>query len=702
MRLSIFPAVLTLAFWCVQSSVAIAAVATQSADGVCVRDDASGLFVPTGRKGLCASADYGSTRLTQRLDHGLVLTLLTESYQNSARVDPYGKPLLRTSDPTALVIYCPSVHVHPDTGRPTAACMSDPEAMIPGPEAFVGLASVTARLTRDEHGRMSCPGSLRVTGELTDPFGARYSFDSAAVLTRTGEGVCHTAFDAMNLRPIYSDGTDPASRYDRQNDPQASYQKLERAVGVIDRMTALKQDDWHALDSLAEFNDEQLAALRWFLTAEDSRLATMNRLLEADGVAWVDESGEVQGANAAEPQPAGSFVVTDTLASDIKAKINQINSRVSGIANRVNIVPVRSDVVALIDQLRGSVDLSQVRGRIEDAGAELKNIADEISERRQGLPEFVGQQDCGAGSECARFRTDLGQLFDNIETLGYAVQQLVCTQIPGINTPGIKFRVIRKVLVDNPRAPKVVLFLMSRVFQQIEDWQLNDLVETLPIDVFEAMCEEARGTQSTFALETTQVIRTSAQNSVCGVLRPEAVRIALKRTSARTGFSDWFIQQMKALFPEDQAVGVNVIAVGGGGFTVTTKGVPATLSELLIANLGMLKNQTDKVIARRDACLADEERWERDLYTCRPKIEYLTNDKGVLKDLFGYMKRQAKAIRDTDVGKEIDRAALATAARKRAETKFANSNFRGAYECICNAYQQLTLDPGEARACKGL
>lgn len=693
-----FPGWLSLVLWCVSPPGAMAAV---TADNLCVETSAAGLAIPTASAGLCASADYDSTRVVQRLDHGLVFAMLTGDQQGGAKFDSRGMPLFKSSDPTAFVVYCPAALVDAASGRPTAACMADFEAMTPGPEAFVGLASVTASLSRDGQGQIGCPGSLQVAGELTDPYGSRYAINTATVLTGSGEGPCHTAFDAMDLRPIFADGVDSSGWSDSQRGPRESYGRLERAVEVLDRMTALEEDDWHALDGLAELDDQQLAVLRWFLTADEQRLATMDELLAADGVALVDQSGNVREAAVGAAQPPGSLIVTDTLASDIKAKVNSIFNRVVGIANRVNIVPVRNDVVALIDQLRGSVDLSQLKDRIQDAGEELKDLADEIRERRQGLPDFVGQ-DCGAGSECASFREDLGQMFDNLEAIGYAVQQLVCTQIPSVETPAIKFRVIRRVLVDNPRAPKVILFLMSRILQQIEDWQLNGLVETMPIDVFEAMCEEARETELLFPAETTQAIRTSARNSVCGVLRPEIVAVALKRTAARAGFMDWMIQQMKALFPEDQTVGVNVVAVGGGGFSVTKKGTPAAISEILIANLGTLKGLVDKVASRREACLAEEERWERDLYVCRPKIEYLTNDKEVLRDLMGYVKRQAKAINSTGIRKEKDRAALATAARERAEIKFKSDNFRGAYDCICNSYQQLTLDPGEARACKGL
>ena len=667
----------------------------------CVIDSTTGYVAPIGAAGLCASTDYTSTRLVQKLDHGFVFAQLIAGPPDIARYDSYGKPVMGVSDPAALLIYCPMTHVDQTTGRPETACISDLATMTPGAEAFVGSGAVTANIAQDDSGGASCPGSIHVLGRLTDPTGARYEISTSAVSTRTSDNGCTTAFHSMDLRPTFAQGTATQVAPASLVPPQASYDRLERAVDVLNRMAATESEDWHELDGLAELDDEQLSVLRWYLAADKKNLDRMDRLLESDGVAYITGNGEVHEAASAAELPAESIIVTNTLASDIKAKVNSILNKVSNIANRVNIVPVRSDVVALIDQLRGSVDMNQVRERIADAGEQLRDFTDEVNARREGLPAFVGN-DCDGASPCARFRRDLGRMFDNLETLGYAIQQLVCTQVPSVPTAGIKFNVIRGILVENQRAPKVMLFLMSKVLAQVDDWQLDGLIDEVPIDALEAICAEARGTQSQFKLESAQVIRTSARNSVCAVLRPGAVELALKRSSARVGFMDWLIQQLKALFPEDQTIGLSVIAVGGGGFSVTTKGVPATVSEILIANLSTFKSLTDKLLARREACLNDEERWERDLYTCRPKIEYLTNDSSVQRDLLGFVKRQANAIKKTERPAEIQRAVASKAAREEAERKFENASYRASYDCICNAYQQLVLDPPDVRSCRGL
>lgn len=198
------------------------------------------------------------------------------------------------------------------------------------------------------------------------------------------------------------------------------------------------------------------------------------------------------------------------------------------------------------------------------------------------------------------------------------------------------------------------------------------------------MCNEARGTNACFKTVGTQVLRTSGKNAVCTALRPKPVGGSLKRTAARVGVLDWSVKQLDALFPEDKTIGVSVIAIGGGGFSVTRKGVPATLSEILIANLGTMKTLLEKVEARREACLGDEERWEKDLYACRPRIEYLTNDTNVLRDLFGLVQRQANAI-----GKnETSRAEQSRTARRKAEVWFAEGDYRNAYGCVCSACQK--------------
>lgn len=412
-------------------------------------------------------------------------------------------------------------------------------------------------------------------------------------------------------------------------------------------------------------------------------------------MAVLGATGSLDRMTAAGDVAPGEIIVTNGLASDIKDRVNAIYSRVVGIASRVNIVPVKTNVVALIDKLTNAIPLDQTGERITDVGEELQDFADEIRARRQGLPEFVGN-DCDAMSDCGRFRQDLGRMFDNLERVGYAIQQMVCSEIPNIQTRTIEFPVVRNILVENDRAPKIVLFLMSRILEQVNGWQLEGLVGTLPMEALEVMCIEARGTNASFSTVGAQVVRTSGKNAVCTALRPKPIGGALKRTAARVGVLDWSVKQLDALFPEDKTVGVAVIAVGGGGFSVTRKGVPATLSEILIANFGTMKSLLEKVEARREACLGDEERWEKDLYTCRPKIEYLTNDTNVLRDLFGLVQRQANAI-----GKnEKSRANQSRTARRKAEAWFAEDDFRKAYGCVCSAYQKLVVpDPRAAYTC---
>ncbi|MCH5376222.1 MAG: hypothetical protein JJ992_19810, partial [Planctomycetes bacterium] len=547
---------------CFLAPDAVSAAVDASRTDSCRTDWNSGVALPRGPAGVCVTSDYESTTFVQRLDGGIVFSLLSKAASDASAYDAAGQPVPGMKDRAARVIYCPLSHVDPATGMPDAACIADLQSMTPGPRAFTGQAAVAASLTHNEMNQVNCPGSIRVTGEVAGPDGSSYDFRSTAVVTRSGDDTCAVAYDAMELRPRFDEVVGPGPMEAAASDPYASYRRLEQAAEALDRLAATEGDGWHAVDQLAEMDDDELALMRWYLTADAQALERLDALLAADEAAIVGNAGSVRKVASTGDLAAGEILVTNGLASDIKDRVNAIYSRVVGIASRINIVPVRNDVVALIDKLRGAVDLQQIGERITDVGEELQDFADEIRARREGLPNFVGN-DCDAQSSCGRFRQDLGHMFDNLEQIGYAIQQMVCSEIPSIETRTIEFTVIRNILVEKQRAPKVVLFLMSRILDQFDGWQLDGLVGALPTDALESMCAEARGTNSlpradgTYAVRTsamndgTSVVRTSPKNSVCSVLRPESIGIRLKRSIARAALADWSVKQLDAQFPDD-------------------------------------------------------------------------------------------------------------------------------------------------------
>ena len=142
------------------------------------------------------------------------------------------------------------------------------------------------------------------------------------------------------------------------------------------------------------------------------------------------------------------------------------------------------------------------------------------------------------------------------------------------------------------------------------------------------------------------------------------LRVDLKR-------GGFIFDSISEYLKDDQTFSLNIVAVGGGGGGTDVK-LPAKPTFKLVKNLlDLLSWRIEDFLGRRDKCLAEDDRIERDLLSCTQLVEYLID----LTDARSVALRRVDEL--ADAGMSPDKTALENA------TTFAD---------LCEAYQDIVMN----------
>jgi hypothetical protein len=550
---------------CMAGSAGAAAPRPVSELPGCRVDGATGLPMPQGAKGACASGGANESLLVQRSDEGLLIVRSpkTPTY-DGAETD--GARNLTLRDATARVIFCPSSLLDFATGAPGPGCLKAADPREPGPGAFVGTGAVRAGLSIDAGGRTGCPSAARVTASVASPDGVRLALTGSIVaLQAPGRpDTCASAYDRIEL----SYG----------GDAPAAPPSVAAPADRTSRLMQLDDEQWQVVDLLLALTPQDWAALEAALSAPRSA---------APGAA--PPGGTASAGTASTGGGIAPLGFLDVINA-ILDRVNAVRSDLSSVASRI---PDRADVRALV----GQIDLSGLSAMLTNIGDTLQGLLDIAAELRNGFESF----------DAVAFRGRLDTVLGDLESVSGLSQQLLCVYDPNVTVREISLDPVRRLL---DHTPAVILYGLSRILDAADpqwDQRLGSMIDAVPPSVT-ALCNS--GAQPDLAA------RLDVESIKCSALRPAVVGGSLGTVRVASSVALMIVRFAKNHTKEEIAVTAGADVVAGGTAGTNVKNPVHTSLELWSDRLDNLKEFVKDLMELRHDCLDADKEVEHDLKDC--------------------------------------------------------------------------------------
>jgi len=445
----------------------------------------------------------------------------------------------------------------------------------------------------------------------------------------------------------------------------------------LDKLARMDTAQWELLEILLTLDDQGWMMLKQILAMPPEELDHLVRSFETTGAmagSIVDQSDPqapatpaVPGTGDAPPGTPEAALGTTYIFNQIMARVQAARDDIGGLRGRVNtLLPDQGDVRAFFQ----SIPLSNVRELLDTVKESFADVVSNLDTLRDGYDSF----------DDAQMKTDLNAFIDDLEELARLPQELNCFDDTGATVRDIDTGLIRR-LIDV--LPKVVLLAMDKMLSAFQDdWRtaVREVIDRVPMDLREGICEPATAF-NTELLEGPIMVRdrnasaalaAEASSKACSVLRKtdilgnlRFVRLTLKRISAGADSVAEFLK-------DDQVVNLTILAVGGGGAGTNVK-LPAKPLLKTVKNVSdLLEWRVGNLLSRRDECLDEDERIERDLLSCTQLAEYAAD----LTDAKDVASRRVEQLVDAGVASSSDQDAVDNA---------------DDFEELCEAYQDILL-----------
>jgi hypothetical protein len=336
--------------------------------------------------------------------------------------------------------------------------------------------------------------------------------------------------------------------------------------------------------------------------------------------------------------------------------------------------------------------LTALKDKGQTARETVQDILDFLQHRRQPLVNFVyvggdmSNPRCGTNSPCANFRTDLEDFVLDIADLK--------SKFPQIEKHGLGDGTIIIDIIDY--LPPIALFSVYEIFQRVPDWQ--DIPQNLS-DLYDEI-----GDPDAFSLEApgpTAVTATSAATRASAATAAQTASLRRGQGygygSSRHGTEDFcfkhgqgrkdpvrgnrlkaFLTHAKNLvegiaefMPEEKTI----VAAGEG----TSVKIPLQASVKGVAGaIDSIGSQLETYYSNLEQC----KKIETDVAACTKLIEYRTDD-GNRKAYWVVKGVEAAQCSYPNCPATVE------SALGEAGNRYAASDFRGAYQRICDAYTLL-------------
>jgi hypothetical protein len=120
------------------------------------------------------------------------------------------------------------------------------------------------------------------------------------------------------------------------------------------------------------------------------------------------------------PAAAGAADWRDSEIRTLKSDVDQALSDVSGVSRNLGNLNHLQQVVGVVEDSLRRID-GNMLSLIEQGRLEFET---ELAEQADALEEFLGGNDCGAGSPCAQFKRNVVDLFGNLQQVGQTLLSL--------------------------------------------------------------------------------------------------------------------------------------------------------------------------------------------------------------------------------------------------------------------------------------
>jgi len=441
----------------------------------------------------------------------------------------------------------------------------------------------------------------------------------------------------------------------------------------LDRIARMDTAQWELLEVLLTLNDEEWAMLKHVLTMPPAELNQLVTTIgAAGGVYQQPDTDSPQSPTPGEPvgttPPTPEALSLNIIYNTIVSKVDAARSRIDGVRGRIDtLLPDQVDVRNLFKD----IPIANVIKTLDTVKESFGNLIETLDTLREGYESF----DDGA------MKHDLMGMLDDLEEAWLIPQELGCFDNPDNPIRELNTQLVR-TLID--KLPKVALLAMNKMLDIFApDWRTNlrEVIDGVPMDLREGVCNPPGLFGETLAIGIRDrhtgaalAAQGDASGPECAKLRGkerlgdlQMLRVNLKR-------GGFIFDSISEYMKDDQTFSLNIVAVGGGGGGTDVK-LPAKPTFKLVKNLlDLLTWRIENLLERRDKCLAEDDRIERDLLSCTPLAEYLIS----LTDARHVALRRVDELADAGMAPSIsEQAALEDA-----------DNFAD----LCEAYQDILMN----------
>jgi hypothetical protein len=392
-------------------------------------------------------------------------------------------------------------------------------------------------------------GAARVIATVTSPSGAR--FDLNGSLASLGGDQAYSRIELSYAGSAPS--RPPAERLAR-----------------LDRVMSLDDQQWRAVEAMLA------------LTPRDWEL--FEAVVESERTA-LGEPGFRSGLPPPPPQVEGVADIVNTILS----RVNTIRTNLDALAART---PDRADVRSLLSR----IDLTQLRGMLDEVRDTVQGLLDVARELREGFETF----------DVAAFRLRIGAVLTDLESAATLYQRMQCLHDPDATIRHVSLTPLRR-LTD--RAPALVLYALSRILDTIDaswDQRIADVIDIVPAEA-SSLCNDG-GTRA--------VARFDLTNVACTALRPKAVGAGLGTAKALVAGLLIRFRYVKNHTKEEITATGGATAVAGATAGTTVKNPAHEAAEKMVERLENIKDALGEAKDFRDDCLERDSDVEEDLNDC--------------------------------------------------------------------------------------
>ena len=440
----------------------------------------------------------------------------------------------------------------------------------------------------------------------------------------------------------------------------------------LDRIARMDAAQWELLEALLTLNDEEWAMLKHVLTMPPAELNQLVTTIAAAGVVYQQPDtdspqsptpGGPVGTNPPTPEALSLNVIYETIVS----KVDAARSRIDGVRGRIDtLLPDQANVRNLFKD----ISIANVIKTLDTVKESFGNLVDTLDTLREGYESF----------DDVAMKQDLMGMLDDLEEAWLIPQELACFDNPDYPIRELNTQLVR-TLID--KLPKVALLAMNKMLDIFApDWRtaLREVIDGVPIDLREGVCNPpelfAETPETKFRDRRTSAALSQgvASGLECAKLRGQLIQGDLQTLRLNLKRGGFVFDSISEYLKDDQTFSLNIVAVGGGGGGTDVK-LPAKPTFKLVKNLlDLLSWRIENLLERREKCLAEDDRIERDLVSCTPLVEYLID----LTDAKHVALRRVEELADAGMApSNSEQTALEDA------TTFAD---------LCEAYQDIVMN----------